>query len=59
MRRLIEVKVRVHACSRVVDGTVVSRSVTMGQTVGASFQTPTRFLIATDQTFNLLARTFR
>jgi HlyD family secretion protein len=31
-----------------VDGTVVSRDVTMGQTVAASFQTPTLFLIATD-----------
>lgn len=31
-----------------VDGTVVARSVTMGQTVAASFQTPTLFLIATD-----------
>lgn len=31
-----------------VDGTVVSRSVTMGQTVAASFQTPTLFLIASD-----------
>ncbi|HXW41514.1 MAG TPA: efflux RND transporter periplasmic adaptor subunit [Xanthobacteraceae bacterium] len=31
-----------------VDGTVVSRSVTGGQTVAASFQTPTLFLIATD-----------
>ena len=31
-----------------VDGTVVSRSITMGQTVAASFQTPTLFLIATD-----------
>lgn len=31
-----------------VDGTVVSRNVTMGQTVAASFQTPTLFLIATD-----------
>jgi len=31
-----------------VDGTVVSRSVTAGQTVAASFQTPTLFLIATD-----------
>ena len=31
-----------------VDGTVVSRNVTMGQTVTASFQTPTLFLIATD-----------
>jgi len=31
-----------------VDGTVVSRNVTMGQTVAASFQTPTMFLIATD-----------
>jgi HlyD family secretion protein len=33
-----------------VDGTVVSRNVTMGQTVAASFQTPTMFLIATDLT---------
>lgn len=31
-----------------VDGTVVSRSVTAGQTVASSFQTPTLFLIATD-----------
>ena len=31
-----------------VDGTVVSRAVTGGQTVAASFQTPTLFLIATD-----------
>ena len=30
-----------------VDGIVVSRNVTMGQTVAASFQTPTLFLIAT------------
>jgi HlyD family secretion protein len=33
-----------------VDGTVVARSVTTGQTVAASFQTPTLFLIATDLT---------
>jgi HlyD family secretion protein len=33
-----------------VQGTVVSRNVTMGQTVAASFQTPTLFLIATDLT---------
>ena len=33
-----------------VDGTVVLRNVTMGQTVAASFQTPTLFLIATDLT---------
>ncbi len=33
-----------------VDGTVVSRSITQGQTVAASFQTPTLFLIATDLT---------
>jgi len=33
-----------------VDGTVVQRNVTMGQTVAASFQTPTLFLIATDLT---------
>jgi HlyD family secretion protein len=31
-----------------VDGTVVSRNVTGGQTVAASFQTPTLFLIAPD-----------
>ncbi len=31
-----------------VEGTVVSRNVTMGQTVAASFQTPTLFLIASD-----------
>lgn len=31
-----------------VDGIVVSRNVTMGQTVAASFQTPTLFLIAMD-----------
>lgn len=33
-----------------VDGTVVSRAVTIGQTVAASFQTPTLFLIASDLT---------
>lgn len=33
-----------------VDGTVVSRSVETGQTVAASFQTPTLFLIAEDLT---------
>jgi HlyD family secretion protein len=33
-----------------VNGTVVSRNVTMGQTVAASFQTPTLFLIASDLT---------
>jgi HlyD family secretion protein len=33
-----------------VDGTVVSRNVTAGQTVASSFQTPTLFLIATDLT---------
>jgi HlyD family secretion protein len=33
-----------------VDGTVVARNVTLGQTVAASFQTPTLFLIATDLT---------
>lgn len=31
-----------------VDGTVVSRNVSVGQTVAASFQTPTLFLIAQD-----------
>ncbi len=33
-----------------VSGTVVSRNITIGQTVAASFQTPTLFLIATDLT---------
>ncbi len=33
-----------------VDGTVVSRNVTQGQTVASSFETPTLFLIATDLT---------
>ena len=33
-----------------VDGTVVSRNITIGQTVAASFQTPTLFLVATDLT---------
>ena len=33
-----------------VNGTVVSRNVTIGQTVAATFQTPTLFLIATDLT---------
>jgi len=33
-----------------VDGTVVARNVTIGQTVAASFQTPTLFLIAQDLT---------
>ena len=33
-----------------VKGTVVSRNITIGQTVAASFQTPTLFLIATDLT---------
>jgi HlyD family secretion protein len=33
-----------------VNGTVVARNVTTGQTVAASFQTPTLFLIATDLT---------
>jgi HlyD family secretion protein len=33
-----------------VSGTVVARNVTAGQTVAASFQTPTLFLIATDLT---------
>jgi HlyD family secretion protein len=31
-----------------VEGTVVSRNITIGQTVAASFQTPTLFLIASD-----------
>src|SRR5262245_10946215 len=33
-----------------VDGTVVSRNIALGQTVAASFQTPTLFLIAQDLT---------
>jgi len=33
-----------------VNGTVVARNITTGQTVAASFQTPTLFLIATDLT---------
>ena len=33
-----------------VDGTVVTRDITAGQTVAASLQTPTLFLIATDLT---------
>ena len=33
-----------------VDGVVISRSVDVGQTVAASFQTPTRFVIAADLT---------
>jgi HlyD family secretion protein len=33
-----------------VDGTVVARNITIGQTVAASFQTPTLFLIAADLT---------
>jgi HlyD family secretion protein len=33
-----------------VDGVVVSRNVSVGQTVAASFQTPTLFLVATDLT---------
>jgi HlyD family secretion protein len=33
-----------------VNGTVVARNITIGQTVAASFQTPTLFLIATDLT---------
>jgi HlyD family secretion protein len=33
-----------------VDGTVVARNITIGQTVAASFQTPTLFLIAMDLT---------
>jgi HlyD family secretion protein len=33
-----------------VDGTVISRNVNIGQTVAASFQTPTLFLIAKDLT---------
>jgi multidrug resistance efflux pump len=46
------IHVRTRRCSintlSPVDGTVVSRNVTQGQTVAASFQTPTLFLIASD-----------
>ena len=45
MRRLPAQRIR--RCG-LNDGTVVSRNVTIGQTVAASFQTPTLFLIASD-----------
>ncbi len=45
-----EVNLGYTAITSPVDGTVVSRNVTQGQTVAASFQTPTLFIIATDLT---------
>jgi len=48
--RAAEVNLGYTSITSPVDGTVVSRNVTMGQTVAASFQTPTLFLIATDLT---------
>lgn len=45
-----EINLGYTSISSPVDGTVVSRNVTIGQTVAASFQTPTLFLIATDLT---------
>lgn len=48
--RNAEINLGYTSISSPVDGTVVSRNVTIGQTVAASFQTPTLFLIATDLT---------
>lgn len=48
--RAAEVNLGYTSITSPVEGTVVSRNVTMGQTVAASFQTPTLFLIATDLT---------
>jgi HlyD family secretion protein len=48
--RMAEVNLGYTAILSPVDGTVVARNVTIGQTVAASFQTPTLFLIATDLT---------
>ena len=48
--RSSEVNLGYTAITSPVDGTVVSRNVTQGQTVAASFQTPTLFIIATDLT---------
>lgn len=49
---LEDAQVQLNYCNIVspVDGTVVSRNVDVGQTVAASFQTPTLFLIAKDLT---------
>jgi len=49
---LEDAQVQLNYCNIVspVDGTIVSRNVDVGQTVAASFQTPTLFLIAKDLT---------
>jgi HlyD family secretion protein len=49
---LEDAQVQLNYCDIVspVDGTIVSRNVDVGQTVAASFQTPTLFLIAKDLT---------
>lgn len=48
--RLSEINLRFTKIASPVDGTVVSRNVDVGQTVAASFQTPTLFNIAQDLT---------
>ncbi len=48
--RLAETNLRYTAIISPVDGIVISRSVDVGQTVAASFQTPTLFTIAQDIT---------
>ena len=48
--RLSEINLRFTKIVSPVDGTVVSRNVDVGQTVAASFQTPTLFNIAQDLT---------
>ena len=48
--RLAETNLRYTKIVSPVDGTVVSRNVDVGQTVAASFQTPTLFTIAQDLT---------
>ena len=48
--RLSEINLRFTKIISPVDGTVVSRNVDVGQTVAASFQTPTLFNIAQDLT---------
>ena len=45
-----QIKLEYTNISSPVNGTVVARNITIGQTVAASFQTPTLFLIATDLT---------
>jgi len=48
--RTASINLRYTRITSPVDGTVVARNVTIGQTVAASFQTPTLFLIAKDLT---------